>query len=130
MGECHDPMVNYTTLVIGASLKPERYSYRAVQMLNELGIEVVAMGRDAGQIGSVTITKPFTVINSIHTVTLYLAPERQQEYFDFIINLKPQRVIFNPGTENPIFAALLTDVGIGWEQSCTLVLLSTDQYQT
>jgi len=121
-------MVNFKTLVLGASLKPERYAYRAVQMLQERNFEVIAMGRGEGFIGTVSMTKPFTKIPPVHTVTLYLGPVHQEEYLDFILKLSPQRVIFNPGTENREFAEKLTNAGIAWENSCTLVLLSTNQY--
>jgi hypothetical protein len=58
-----------------------------------------------------------------------LAPSRQKEYYDYIIELKPKRVIFNPGTENIELAQLLAQANIDWENACTLVLLSTNQYQ-
>ena len=122
-------MVNFKTLVLGASLKPERYAYIAVQMLQERNFEVIAMGRGEGFIGKVSMTKPFAKIPPVHTVTLYLGPVHQEEYLDFILKLNPQRVIFNPGTENREFAEKLTKAGIAWENSCTLVLLSTNQYQ-
>ncbi|MAW15245.1 MAG: hypothetical protein CMC25_02370 [Flavobacteriaceae bacterium] len=67
---------------------------------------------------------------NVHTVSLYLSPHRQQEYYNYIIELKPQRVLFNPGTENPEFSQLLTSSRIWWENACTIVLLSTNQYQT
>jgi predicted CoA-binding protein len=122
-------MVNFKTLVLGASLKPERYAYRAVQMLQERNFEVIAMGRGEGFIGKVSMTKPFAKIPPVHTVTFYLGPVHQEEYLDFILKLNPQRVIFNPGTENREFPEKLTKAGIAWENSCTLVLLSTNQYQ-
>ena len=65
---------------------------------------------------------------NIHTVTLYLNPKHQKAYYDYLIELKPQRVIFNPGTENPIFYKRLKEAGISYEIDCTLVLLSTNQY--
>jgi predicted CoA-binding protein len=131
MGKRHDSMVTeFKTLVLGASIKPERYSYRAVVQLNNKNIEVVPMGIVEGQIDSIPIIKPFEPLNKIHTVSLYLAPNRQQAYYDYLIDLKPQRVLFNPGTENAELAQLLNQAGIRWENACTLVLLSTDQYQT
>jgi hypothetical protein len=88
------------------------------------------MGLGEGKIGSVSITKPYVPLNNIHTVSVYLAPSRQQVYYDYIIDLKPHRVLFNPGTENPELTRLLDLDGIQWENACTLVLLSTNQYQT
>lgn len=121
---------NYKTLVLGASIKPERYAYRAVVQLSKKNIEVVAMGILEGHIGSIKIIKPFEPLTKIHTVSLYLASHRQSEYYNYLIDLKPKRVLFNPGTENPELAQLLSGSGIQWENACTLVLLSTDQYQT
>lgn len=123
-------MVNYKTLVLGASLKPERYAFKAVLNLLRNNIDVIAMGLGEGKIGSVSITKPYEPLNNIHTVSVYLAPSRQQVYYDYIIDLKPHRVLFNPGTENPELTRLLDLDGIQWENACTLVLLSTNQYQT
>ena len=116
------------TLVIGASLKPQRYSNKAVRALSKHHHEVIAIGLRPGEIGEVTIhtdLKPYTDIN---TVTLYINPARQPDYYDYIIGLQPERVIFNPGTENPEFYYLLNKNSIQSEIACTLVLLSTDQY--
>jgi predicted CoA-binding protein len=123
-------MVSYKTLVIGASTNQERYSYQAVIRLMAAGIEVVPMGIKSGTIGEIYIIPPLSPEQDIHTVSLYLAPERQKDYFDYIIELQPKRVIFNPGTEHPAFAKKLTEVGIFWENACNLVLLSTNQYQS
>lgn len=131
MGQCNDSMVeNIKTLVLGASTKPERYAYKAVVLLSNNDFEVAAMGVTKGRIGSVPILKPFTSLNEIHTVSIYLAPSRQKEYYNYIIELKPKRVIFNQGTENMELTQLLTEANIHWENACTLVLLSTNQYQT
>ena len=88
------------------------------------------MGLVEGQIDSISIVKPFEHLRDIHSVSIYLTPHHQQEYYNYLIELKPQRIIFNPGTENPEFAQLLEASGIYWENGCTLVLLSTNQYQT
>ena len=122
--------MDYKTLVLGASPNPERYAYKAVVLLTQTKIEAVAMGVTEGTIGSVPILKPFTAVEGIHTLSLYLAPDRQKAYYEYIFALKPQRVLFNPGTENNELAQLLTQAEIPWENACTLVLLSTNQYQT
>ncbi len=122
--------MDYKTLVLGASPNPERYAYKAVVLLTQTKIEAVAMGVTEGTIGSVPILKPFTAVEDIHTLSLYLAPDRQKAYYEYILALKPQRVLFNPGTENNELAELLTQAEIPWEHACTLVLLSTNQYQT
>lgn len=116
------------TLVIGASSNPERYAYKAINMLLQQDHEVVAIGLKNEKVASVAIETGFPDFQGIHTVTLYLNPLRQKEYYDYIINLKPQRVIFNPGTENPEFYTLLQQNNIQVEVACTLVLLTTHQF--
>ncbi len=123
-------MVDYKTLVIGASPNSDRYSHQVVLRLFEAGIEVVPMGIKEGKIGNIKIVPPFTPQNEIHTISLYLSTEKQDKYTDFIIKLKPQRLIFNPGAENKILAKKLSTEGIFWENACNLVLLATNQYQT
>ncbi len=116
------------TLVLGASLKPNRYSNYAIQRLVANKYEVMAFGLKSGEVSGVTIDTDLLQYEAIDTVTLYLNPERQKAYYDYIIGLKPKRVIFNPGTENPEFYEILKTNGIPFEESCTLVLLSTNQY--
>lgn len=116
------------TLVLGASLKPHRYSNLAIRRLVANGHEVKAFGLREGIVDGVTIDTELINYEKIDTVTLYLNPKRQIEFYDYIINLKPKRVIFNPGTENPEFYNLLKVNAIKFEIACTLVLLSTNQY--
>ncbi len=116
------------TLVLGASIKPNRYSNYAVQRLVAHSVETVAFGLRKGTISGVEIDTSLLNYEDIHTVTLYLNPKRQKEYYKYIISLKPERVIFNPGTENPEFYSMLEDNNIFFEEACTLVLLSTNQY--
>ena len=116
------------TLVIGASEKTTRYAYKAIRKLRQHQHPVVAIGSRAGTVMDVDIVTTLTDFKAIDTVTLYLNPKRQEAYYDYIISLKPRRVIFNPGTENDAFYPLLKANGIQCEIACTLVLLSTDQY--
>jgi hypothetical protein len=116
------------TLVFGASLKPNRYSNLAIQRLVANNHDVVAFGLKAGEVDGVKIDTTLKPYKDIDTVTLYLNAKRQREYYDYIISLKPNRVIFNPGTENPEFFKLLKEHNINFEIACTLVLLSTNQY--
>ena len=118
------------TLVLGASLKPERYSHKAILMLEEAGHPVHALGLRQGMVGNTPInTDPATIDSAaIHTVALYLNPKRQEAQIDFILSLKPERVIFNPGTENAEFQELLRRNGAIPVEACTLVLLSIGQY--
>ncbi|MCV6628734.1 MAG: CoA-binding protein [Flavobacteriaceae bacterium] len=116
------------TLVFGASLKPNRYSYIAVKRLKSADEEVFAFGLKRGSIQGVNVENEVPKIINLHTVTLYLSAKNQQEYYQQIIDLKPKRVIFNPGAENPEFSRLLINAGIEVEDACTLVLLSTATY--
>ena len=123
-------MVKFKTLVIGASINPERYAYKAINLLVKNEIEVVPMGVKLGLVANLSIVSPFIVQVNIHTITLYIVASKQEPYFDFILKINPKRVLFNPGTENPKLAKLLNEKGIIWENACTLVLLSTNQYKT
>jgi hypothetical protein len=116
------------TLVLGASLNPDRYSNIVVKKLLLNNIDVKALGLKSGNIDKVLIEIDPINFNNIHTVTLYLNSVRQRYYYDYIISLKPQRVIFNPGTENTEFYNLLRNKSIKYLEACTLVLLSTNQY--
>ena len=116
------------TLVIGASTKPERYAYKAIERLKAKGHSVIALGLRAGEVHGETIHTEKENWPAIDTVTLYVGPARQEHYIDYVCGLKPRRVLFNPGTENPDFENRLTAEGILAERACTLVLLSTNQY--
>ena len=116
------------TLVIGASTNPNRYSNIAIKRLIDKELEVVALGLRKGKVFNVIIDDEKKEYKNIDTVTLYLNPKRQEEYYNYIISLSPRRVIFNPGTENITFVKLLEENNIGSEIACTLVLLSTNQY--
>lgn len=116
------------TLVLGASENPARYSNMAIQRLLSNQHPVVAIGNRTGNVNGVDITKETPEFENIDTVTLYLNPTNQQPYYDYILSLKPKRVIFNPGTENDELEAMLRDNGIEAKEACTLVMLSTGQY--
>jgi len=121
-------MITKKTLVIGASLNPVRYSNKAICKLTEKEQPVVAIGLREGTVAGINITKEKEQFQGVNTVTLYLNPKRQVDYYDYIVSLKPNRVIFNPGTENPEFYRILDKNDISYEAACTLVLLSTNQY--
>lgn len=116
------------TLVLGASLRPDRYSYIAVKRLVDAGIDTVAIGRREGQVCGVHIHKSPVLFEDVHTVTLYLNPANQKPWYDYLLALKPERVIFNPGTENPELYRLLEAHNIETEVACTLVMLSVRNY--
>ena len=116
------------TLVLGASTKPDRYAFKAVTMLVDKGHSVLALGQNAGEVAGVKIQTKAIPLKNIDTVTLYLNPTRQRDYYNYIVEAKPKRVIFNPGTENPEFYSILEKNNIQYEVACTLVLLATNQY--
>ena len=116
------------TLVLGASTKPDRYAFKAVTMLVDKGHSVLAVGQNAGEVAGAKIQTKAITLKNIDTVTLYLNPTRQRDYYNYIVEAKPKRVIFNPGTENPEFYQLLKLNDIKVEVACTLVLLTTNQY--
>ncbi len=116
------------TLVLGASANPAKYSYIAVQKLNENHHPVIALGKKEGTIGSTLIQTAQVIIENIDTITLYLNPTNQKEYYNYILSLKPKRIIFNPGTENDELLQLAKNNGIKTLEACTLVMLSTGQY--
>lgn len=122
--------MNTKTLVLGASLKPERYSHLAINRLIGNDIEVVAFGLRKGDVGGVLIDTELKDYKNIDTVTMYINPKRQVAFYDYIVSLKPRRVIFNPGTENMEFYKILQENNIKPEIACTLVLLATNQYQS
>ena len=119
---------NKKTLLMGASVKPEKYAFKAITMLTEKGHTVLAIGQNTGEVAGVKIHTKAIPLSKINTVTLYLNPARQRDYYNYIIEAKPKRVIFNPGTENPEFYQLLELNKIKVEVACTLVLLATNQY--
>ncbi|MCD6543059.1 MAG: CoA-binding protein [Flavobacteriaceae bacterium] len=116
------------TLVLGASLKTDRYSNYAMHSLVDHDHEVVGIGLKEGVVAGVNILTGKPPIDNVDTVTLYLNANRQKEYYEYVLSIQPKRVIFNPGTKNSEFEDLLTKNNIGFENSCTLVLLSTGQY--
>ena len=121
-------MSNKKTLVIGASENPERYSHLAVQKLVAHQQPVIALGIKKGSIDAVPIETERKQWEGIDTVTLYLNPAIQKDYYQYILSLHPKRIIFNPGTENDEFYDLAKENGIEAKEACTLVMLSTGQY--
>lgn len=121
-------MKDKKTLVIGASENPWRYSYLAVKKLKAFNHTVVAIGKKKGQVDDTEILNDRNPIPDINTVTLYLNAQNQKSYYDYILSLKPKRIIFNPGTENAELEQLAKRNGIEVLEACTLVMLSTGQY--
>jgi len=116
------------TLVFGASTKPERYSYKAVKMLQEYDHPVAAIGGREGALDEVSILTGHPELEDIHTVTMYMSAARQQEHEDYILSLAPRRIIFNPGAENTSLYSNAKAAGIEVVNACTLVMLRTGQF--
>ncbi|MFM2387781.1 MAG: hypothetical protein RL660_2538 [Bacteroidota bacterium] len=120
---------NKDTLVIGASTNPDRYSYKAIVKLLGYGHSVQAVSVKKGEVQQVHFLDSMASVQSpVHTVTLYINPKLQEAYYNDIIALQPQRVIFNPGTENQDFYPLLRKNNIEVIEACTLVMLSVGTY--
>lgn len=117
------------TLIVGLSNKPDRYAFRAAKMLLERGHSVIAFGLKNEKVLSLQVYTHLEDLPEVpHTITLYVNPQRQKDMIPHLLKLKPQRIIFNPGTENPEFQERAQIEGIHTENACTLVLLSTGTY--
>ncbi|GAA4323878.1 CoA-binding protein [Mucilaginibacter gynuensis] len=121
-------MKNKKTLILGASADPDRYAYLAANSLVSHGHTIVNIGVKTGMVAGVPIEKPEIIYNDIDTITLYLSPQNQPPLYDYILATKPNRIIFNPGTENQMLQQLATEQNIMIDYACTLVLLATGQY--
>ncbi|MFN8253198.1 MAG: CoA-binding protein [Ferruginibacter sp.] len=121
-------MATKKTLVLGASENPARYSNMAVKVLASKKHPVLAIGKKAGNVSGVEIGTEKKSFEGVDTVTLYLNPIHQKEYYDYIFSLHPKRIIFNPGAENEELAEMAAQKGITVQEACTLVLLSTGQF--
>jgi predicted CoA-binding protein len=120
--------MNKKTVVLGASDNPSRYSFLAVNRLLAHGHTVIAIGKKKGKINNEEIITESPQLHDVDTITLYLNPQNQKKYYDYILSLHPKRIIFNPGAENDELASLAKKNKIQPMYACTLVLLSTNQY--
>jgi len=115
--------------VLGASHKPDRYSNQAIRLLLAHGHRVVPVHPRLDTVEGLPVAHGLDAIaGPVDTLTLYVGPERSDDLVDAIVGLRPGRVIFNPGTENPALEARLDAAGIPHERACTLVLLRTGQF--
>ncbi len=118
------------TVIVGATTNTSRYAYMAASMLDEYNHEFVPLGIKKGEVFGKNIMdiREAPSIADVDTITLYIGPQHQPEYYEYLIGLKPRRIIFNPGTENPEFESLLVQHQIEPIEACTLVMLRTGQY--
>ncbi|MFZ6014353.1 MAG: CoA-binding protein [Bacteroidota bacterium] len=118
------------TVIIGATTNPGRYAYLAARMLKDYNHKIVPVGVKDGFVFGEEILDIFEkpVIRDVDTVTLYIGPHRQPEWYDYILSLKPKRIIFNPGTENDEFEGKAAAQGVETVEGCTLVMLRSNQY--
>lgn len=122
-------MKDKTNLVLGASSKTTRYSKMAIELLQNKGEDVIAIGSKEAEVGDVKILSTLPdYVKQVHTVTIYLRPSLQKQYEKMILDLQPKRVIFNPGANNPELQNKLASVGIEVLNACTLVMIQTNQY--
>ncbi len=123
-------LTNKRTLVVGVSQNTSRYAYAATEMLQEHKVPFVPIGIKEGEVFGEEILnlreKPS--LSGVHTITLYINPEHQKEWEDYLISLKPKRLIFNPGAENSDFAEKAKKENIKVHNACTMVMLSTGQF--
>lgn len=117
-----------STLVIGASLKESRYSNTCVKTLVSGHFPVTAIGLREGLIDETHVLTGFPELTDIHTVTLYVGPQNQHTFYDYVLKLKPERVVFNPGTENREFQDLLTQAGIEVIEDCTIMMVQGGRF--
>lgn len=115
-------------LVLGAAEKPERYSCKAVKSLDRNDFDVVAVGFKPGYIKDIEILTGTPEIDNVDTVLLYMGGKKQFYYYDYVIGLKPRRVIFNPGAENPEFQEMLKEKGIEVLKDCALIMINTGSF--
>lgn len=116
------------TLILGATPNPQRYANIAANRLTSYGHEIVNVGIKTGEVAGVPIQNGTPEVADVDTVTLYVGPRNQPPYYEWLMDLKPRRIIFNPGTENPELAKLARENDIETEVACTLVMLASDQY--
>lgn len=122
--------VKNKTLIAGATNNPSRYAFLAAEMLRQYHHDFIPVGIKKGEVLGKAILNLFDnpMVEGVDTITLYVGPAHQLAWYEYIISLKPRRVIFNPGTENPEFEELLNNNGIEPIEACTLVMLRTNQY--
>jgi predicted CoA-binding protein len=118
------------TVILGATTNPSRYAFMAAQLLEAHGHEFVPVGRKKGTLFGrpILMLSEKPAVDAVHTITVYMNSDNQRPWLDYILSLKPKRIIFNPGAENPELEARARQAGIEVVYGCTLVMLNTGQY--
>jgi predicted CoA-binding protein len=116
------------TLILGASENPERYAYKAAHSLTAHKHPIINVGIKKGEVAGEMIHTDRPIFSDIDTITLYIGAKNQPEWYDYILQIKPKRIVFNPNTENPELKALAEKQGIETIEACTLVMLSIGNY--
>lgn len=118
------------TLIVGATPNTGRYAFLAAEMLTDYAHDFVPLGIKKGEVlgRQILDIKQKPAISDIDTITLYIGPAHQPEWYEYLLSLKPKRIIFNPGTENSAFEAMARARGVETLEACTLVLLRSGQY--
>jgi predicted CoA-binding protein len=116
------------TVVLGATENPDRYAYRAAHSLARHGHPIELVGQKEGKVAGATIHTDQPALGEVHTVTLYVGTRNLPPLYDYILSLRPKRIIFNPGTENNELQQRAEAQGVETVYGCTLVMLATDQY--
>lgn len=116
------------TIILGASPNPSRYSFLATLRLEEAGHTVYPVGIKEGIIGNNSIITDKNCIKEVDTITIYIGAKKQAEWYNYIFQCNPKRIIMNPGTENPELWSMAREKGIECEEGCTLVMLATGQF--
>lgn len=124
------PASDLKTVIVGATTNPERYAYLAANRLRAHHHPIVPLGIKKGTVAGAEIQdlRERPAIDGVDTITMYLSPSNQTEWENYLLSLKPRRIIFNPGTENPALAAKAQQQGIETLEACTLVMLSVGNY--
>lgn len=115
--------------VLGASPKPARYANQCIRLLKQHGYRITPVHPRFERIEDLAVLSSLEAIaDPVDTLTLYVGPKLLEPQTETIVELRPRRVIFNPGTESRLVQSRLDQAGIPWLEACTLVMVKTDQF--
>ncbi len=118
------------TVIIGATTNKGRYAFMAAERLKGANIDFVPIGIKKGEVfgKSILPIREKPMVSDVHTVTMYIGSQNQHEWYNYILSLKPQRILFNPGTENEAFQNMARQQNVEVVEGCTLVMLGVGTY--